>query len=175
MLPPLGAVPQRPLLGHQLNLVRLAPAAPSGFAVWYPTDNLVQLFDVAGQLQHVVEGCLSERIQAGYASQRERGSSKQSLVTLTLGIHVDSPTEVRIASYDWKSTRQTLRLRRYLVGRGEVAARDYDISDPARFYDRVAFTRKGIVAFKSSIREYGIRRYVLDWDGTGKIPPSVDR
>jgi hypothetical protein len=159
MLPSERATPERPLLAHELNLVRLSTtSSPAEFAVWYPMDNYVHVFDTSGEPTAVFEGCLPDQIRASYASQRAAGSTGQSIALLTLGIHFESPDELHMASHDWTPKARTLRMRRYVRGKGEIAARDYDI-DPGRFYDRVVYDETEIFAFSTGIREYGIRRY----------------
>jgi hypothetical protein len=163
MLPSERVTPERPLLAHELNRVRLSTtSSPTEFAVWYPMDNYVQVFDTSGEPTAVFEGCLPDRVRASYASQRAAGSSRQSIAILTLGIHFESQDGLHMASYDWTPKAMTLRVRRYVLGKGEVAASDYDISDPRGYYDRIVFAGADLLAFKSSIREYGIRRYSLD-------------
>jgi hypothetical protein len=155
-----GAGRSRPLMGAQLNWVRLTQGPRGKFAVWYPMDNYVGLFDSAGASVGVIKGCLPRAIEEAYAFQARR-TDGQAAQVLTLGVSLDDSLRMRILSFHKVGARRLIRLRHYSVTGQEVQARDFDVSE-LKFFDRGELVgRSELVGFSSVQRESGLRRLDL--------------
>jgi hypothetical protein len=130
------------------------------FAVWYPIDNWVDVFDSDGNSLGHIEGCLPEALAVSYSRQGRSGAEWQSYVISTLGVGVDSAGEIRVASFQRTGEARTIRVRRYRLGAGLLEERDYEVTDLKYSMNRLLFTTgTGALAFSSSSSaELGIRK-----------------
>jgi hypothetical protein len=160
-VPPDGMGKQRPLLGHELNHVRLASGPGGTFAVWYPMDNYAIMFDSAGIESGRVVGCFPDHLAAAYRWQARNSHARQASVTLTGGIQVDGAGVIRMVSIHWENDEGWLRIRRYTASGEEVEARDFAVGAAGSF-DRYLFLDGSLIAFNSRLRERGTKLIELD-------------
>jgi hypothetical protein len=154
-----GAGQARPLLGRDINPVQLTAGAHGQFAVWYPMDSYVEVFDSIGNRLGVVEGCMPQELIARYAEQARRTDGWQTYLTLTFGVSIVEPSGVRVISYYGSKDRWLLRLRLYSLAGVAQSIRDFDFTGRL-YFNRVDFSGPSSwIAYNSVTREAGIQRF----------------
>ena len=156
---------KRPFLGRETNPVRLSVNGVSRhFAVWFPLDNYILLFDDQGNRKQKIEGCLPNEVWSYYKSSWQLASSTQVHVPLTLGVYWGSDGDISVASYHMAGQTEAVRLRRYSRDARENVAADLALT-PARtvkgITDITFLNDSILLAFSSLIPETGIKRLVL--------------
>jgi hypothetical protein len=114
----------RPLLLSNTE-VRLAVGPLGRFAVWYPVENFVEVFDSTGVLLAELRGCLPAELTNFY--RRQFGNGRESSQDLTLGVSFAGPDRIRVISRYRSKNGYFFRLRTYALNGREQSARDYEL------------------------------------------------
>jgi hypothetical protein len=153
---------QRPLVGHLSNDVRLTQITGSKFGVWYPLDNYVDVVDTHGRHITSITGCFPLRNKASYVAQRRAGLGSQSAQPITAGVEIINDSTARVMSIHRKNGRKLLRVRIFVINRGEISARDYDIQQTPLVTRIEVVGERVLLGFNDIIPEAGVAQIILD-------------
>jgi hypothetical protein len=150
----------RPLM-LGMNEVRVTSGPEGLFAVWYPIDNYVEVFDTSGTYVAQIEGCLPNEIRNLYAAQFTGGAGFQSFVKLTFGVRfINAQTIAILSGYNRPEGGRTMRMRTYSFEAVELTAVDARLPRLPGGNSQFEFLSDTLlIGFDSDLPERGIRRY----------------
>jgi len=153
-----GAKRHRPLLAPSINPVAVT-AGRRGFAVWYPFDNYVQVFDQRGTAQFSYIGCLPEELENYYRKIPE-GARYQNARALTLGVLLNDDNSLVIASSDRDGDQRAIRIRR-VDNTGQETSSVRAVIPGDELFNRVVFADPQTMIAHTLVPGMGIRRWIL--------------
>jgi len=153
-----GSKRQRPLIAPSMNPVAVT-AGRRGFAVWYPFDNYVQVFDAAGIAQYSYIGCLPGELESYYRRIPE-GSRYQNARALTLGVWLNDDNSLLIASSDRNGDQRAIRIRR-VDHTGQETSSVKAVIQGDELFNHVVFADPQTMIAHTLVPGMGIRRWSL--------------
>jgi hypothetical protein len=151
----------RPLLAP-FNPVHVSMSPSGDFAVWYPLDNFVEVFNSTGDVIQTIKGCMPDELAAHYTQLTRSAAAGQSFVILTLGVSLDSNGGVDvIARYTIDGVRIVRNLR-YDPNSATAIIRDLEPAPGGLLGDRsVRLDRSAFAVYYGIAPDGGIRKLVF--------------